>query len=351
MRIRKAILTLPAVLLFTATGFAQGRGGGMSAGQPVQLATIRGRVADAETGAPILDARITLVAMAGGAQGGGSQSMMGSDFEYDNIPQGLYEIVVEAEGYQGIRQPFQINLGTPSYITIPMRKIKFVENSGKGKAVSSRLLQLPPSAREAYQSGMTQLYDKHDATKSLAFFEKTLKLAPSFYEANYQMGVAYQDLKRSPEAEAAFRDAARVSDGKCSPAEFSLASLFAERQNFAEAEAAARKGLESEPNSAQGHYEVARALLGQGKSNEAEAEAKASLELSRDLPQSYLLLAAVSANRGQPAEAVKALDQYLEAVPKGPLSDSVRALRENLRKQTPEAKEGSPAPSDPPKPR
>jgi len=329
MKLRNLLLLLLSMALCSLPAFAQARNPG---GQPVQLVTVRGRVVDAETGVPVLDARVTLQAM-GGAAMGENQSSMGSEFEFDNIPATIYELRVEADGYQSLQQTFQPNIGMIGSLTIPIRKVKFVTTGERGKTASSRLLQLPADARQAYQNGMEQLYEKHDPQKGLELFQQTLKLAPAFYEAKYQMGMAYQDLKRSPDAENSFRDAIKSSDGKYAEPEFALASLLSGRHQFAEAEAEARKGLESEPKSGPGHYELARALLGQGKSSEAETEAKACLELTRDLPQSYVLLAAVAANRGQPAEAVKDLDQFLAAVPTGAYSDSVRAMRENLRKQ------------------
>jgi tetratricopeptide (TPR) repeat protein len=342
---RGPLFLLPVVLLFCPPVFGQARRGNPS----VQYITVRGRVVDAETGSPVLDARVTLIAMGGTVLGQG-QTSLGSDFEFDNIPVTMYELRVEADGYQALDQAFQANSGIIGSITIPIRRIKFVDTSVRGKTVSSRLLQLPAPAREAYHNGITQLYEKKDPEKSLPFFDKTLKLAPAFYEAQFQRGVAYQDLKRTPEAEAAFRDAVKASDGKFAPPQFFLASLLSGRRNFSEAETAARKGLESEPKSPQGHYELARALLGQGKADEAETEAKASLAISSELPQNFLLLAGISATRGQPAEAVKDLDQYLKAVPNGPLSDTVRSQREILRQQAGLAKEQPPSSNGPAKP-
>jgi tetratricopeptide (TPR) repeat protein len=348
MTLRRTVFLLLSMLLFYLPLLAQSRGGNTSAPSS-QLITIRGRIVDAETGSAVLDARVTLMAMGNFmGQGGTTQ---GSEFYFDNVPVTMYEIKVEADGYETLQQAFQANLGMVGSLTIPIRRVKFVDTGGRGKVVSSRLLQLPSEARDAYQSGMTQLYDKHDPEKSLALFEKTLKLAPSFYEAQFQLGVAYQNLKRTPEAETAFRGAVKTSEGKYAPPQFYLASLLSGRQDFAAAEAAARKGLESDPKSASGHYELARALLGQGKADDAETEAKASLELSNGLPQNYLLLAAIAANRGQPAEAVKQLDEYLQALPNGPLSQTVRSQREILRQQAGLAKEEAPAPSAPAKPR
>ena len=347
MSLPRLLLMLSLPLLLAASAFAQVRSNSAPSNQ---LVTIRGRVVDAETGAAVLDARVSLSGVTGGGLSG-SQSTMGSEFEFDNIPtQGNYEIVVEADGYRPVRQPFQASYAIGGPFVIPLVRIKFVEKPAVGSAVSARLLQLPAEARDAYQNGMTQLYDKHDAQKSLAFFDKTLKLAPTFYEANYQLGMAYQDLKRTPEAESAFRDAMKASDGKFAPPAFSLASLLSMRQSFAEAESLARKGLQSDPKSASGHYELARALLGQGKADEAETEAKTSLELGSAIPQNYLLLAAIAANRGQPAGAVKDLDKYLEAVPDGPLTASVRSMRENLRQQAGLPKEEAERTNGPAKP-
>ena len=342
MSIPRSLLLFSALFLCTRPAAGQARG---PSSQPSNIVSVRGRIVDGETGASVLDARVTLIA-SGGQNGGQGGSSMGSEFQFDNVPaQTLYELKVEADGYATMQQYFQPMSSLSNYMTIPLRRIKFVEVPAKGRVVDARLLQLPGAAREAYQNGMTQLYEKNDAAKSMAFFEKTLKLAPGFYEAHYQMGVAYQNLKKTPEAIGAYQEAAEGSKDKYAPAEFALASLHSEQQKFADAEAAARKGVEADSKSAIGHYELARALLGQGKTEEAESEAKASLELNKDLPQNYLLLAGVCTTRGQTPDAVANLDAYLKAVPSGSLSDSVRTLRDNLSKQVPQANS-----ADPPKP-
>jgi len=218
-------------------------------------------------------------------------------------------------------------------LDIPLQRLKFAETPPSGSKTSSRELQLSQKAREAYHQGLDLLYDKNNPEKSVPLFQQSLQAAPKFYEARYHLGVALEKLGKLADAEAAYREVNQMSEGKYGPAEISLASLLAGANHFPEAEQAARKGLESNPDSARGHYELSRALVGQSKWDEAEKEALVVLKLTKDLPQTYLLLAAAHSQQQRPEEAVKDLDEYLKLVPTGPVSDNARAARDSIQSQ------------------
>ena len=322
---RKLAISGLFLLLLTLPSAAQVLGRrGSTLGQTI---TLRGRVVDAETNSAVLQARIRL------SSSGVARTAVGGDFEFDELPaRANYEITVEADGYQDVREMLDPSVEATGFVVIAMHRFRGRERA-LGSKVTVRLLQLPGAAQEAFLKGMDCLYGKHDPAGSLPFFQETLKLAPKFYEAQYQAGMAYRSLGRAPESEAAFAGAAAASEGHYSPAQFALASVLSDRRKFAEAEVTARNGLQGEDDSGPGHYELARALLGQGKSGEAEKEARTTLARTRNLPQTHLLLAAIYDGRDDPEHAVRELDLYLRDVPKGGVSDSVRALRLDLQRK------------------
>jgi tetratricopeptide (TPR) repeat protein len=287
---------------------------------------IRGSLRDIETDVPIPGARLELRGL--GISMSSQTTEASGDFEFTGLGDGQYEVVAEADGYESTHETVLLQPGQEAYVSIRMRK-----REAAGGTVSVRTLKLPEKARQAYEKGLLELYQRRKPEKSVPLFQTTVQEAPQFYEADYHMGVAFERLGRIGEAESAYREAIRLSEGRHSPSQFAYASLLSEKHSFVPAETAARKGLETAPDSGRGHYELARALLGEGRVDLAEKETRTVLEKTRQLPQVFLLIAAIHVLHHEMEKAVDSMSQYLQMVPKGPASDEVRRARDNLLKE------------------
>ncbi len=320
-------LAMLGILVLATTSYAQRSGDNGFPSRP-QPHSLRIGIREDGTERPIAGAEVQAHGMRG-ATISGTTNGAGECFLTD-LPTDTYQVSVTAAGYDS--GSGNIDLSADSDLVLRIRRNGLSDAPG-GNTVSVRALQLPAKARESYEHGLKELYTKHNAAKSLTYFRDTLRDAPDFYEAHHQMGVAYEQMEHLEDAENEYKEAIRMSDGQFGPSQFCLAALFSGRKDFVSAEGAARKGLESSPQSGLGHYELARALLGQGKLDPAEQEANISLEEARKLPKAYLVLAAIHDQRHEPGKVFHDLTEYLKLVPTGATSDRMRVRLEEIRQE------------------
>lgn len=90
-------------------------------------------------------------------------------------------------------------------------------------------------------------HEKNDIQGALKFYEKAIEILPEFPEAEYQRGVALQQLGRNADAEKAFRRAIELREDWSLPMA-KLGALLVKQNNFAEAEKVLNKAVEIVPN-------------------------------------------------------------------------------------------------------
>jgi Flp pilus assembly protein TadD len=268
------------------------------------------------------------------------------DFTIAGINAGSYVIVAEKDGFEPAQEDVEVAAMGSTMVNLVMRPLERAR--APAGTVSARLLAIPQKAKDAYAKGVAELYDKKSPEASLPYFQLALKEAPEFYEADFQIGVAYRTLGQNEQAEAAFRKTLELSKGQYLGTRFRLASVLVDLTKYSEAESMAREGLASLPNSWLGNFELGRALIGLGRPAEAEKSVRKALELNPGLAKGYLLLANIHIARKDPADVVKDLDDYLRLDPKSPQSDRARRMREQMQQQVNQAKKASPAGASPP---
>lgn len=254
------------------------------------------------------------------------------DFEFRGLSAGTYYLVVEEKGYEPIRENIEITMGSrPGVYLFLKRPLEVRTSEPGGTTISAHELSMPAKARQAMKNGMKHLYEKNDFKGSLDDFGRALKDAPSYYEAHEEMGVAYVRLGDLLRAEQAFRKSIEVSENKYAAAYFRLASLLSDNRRFAEAEPLARKGVELDSNAWQGHFELARALTGLNRTEDAEKSTQEALTRNSAYAPIYLVLANIHIHRHDYAALVGDLDIYLKLDPDGPMSQQARETREKVK--------------------
>ena len=266
------------------------------------------------------------------------------NFEFSGLSNGSYIVVVDEKGFEPVREDVEINnasrAGVYLYLRVPL---EFRRNE-PGLTVSARELALPPKALAALRKGMERLYQKKDFRGGVAQFDRTISEAPDYYEAYLHRGIAFRELQNPEEARRSFEKAIEVSQGRYAPGYFALSELLSDISQFAEAEAAARRGLALESDTWNGPFQLGRALLGLNRLEEAE---KSLIEARTRHPRAgsvYLVLANVYIRgRNQPA-LLETLDRYLEVEPDGRMSANARAMRETVQRNLAKAGETASAP-------
>lgn len=335
---------LAVLLLCAAPARTQVRPPG--SGSTARTFSISGTVRDQETSQTIEMLKVELKKLTGEVVST-SFTRSNGEFSFSGLPNGVYYIVIEEKGYEPVREGVEIFNASRSGIFIFLRKPFEVTQTASGASVSARELSIPRKAHEALEKGRARLYDKNDFRGSLALFERAVGTLPTYYEAYHMMGVAYMRLEQPAEAEQAFRKAIELSSQNYPPPYVDLAALLTSQKRFADAEPLARHGVELNASAWQGHYELARALLGLNQLDPAEKSARQARTLKSDFAPAHLLLANIHIRKQDTRALIEDLDAYLKIEPNGPNSEQARRTREKLQQALAKSQ---PPPADPPKP-
>jgi tetratricopeptide (TPR) repeat protein len=208
-----------------------------------------------------------------------------------------------------------------------------VRNEAKGDSVSVYELALPRQTCNAFRKGLEQLYKQKDPRDSLGYFQRAVSEAPGFYEARYHLGIALMQLGLAKEAEQELRNCVgMIGDDAFSKPYFALGSLLSSRGRFAEAEAILRRGMARDPSPWQGHYELARALLGLNRLDEADKSVTESITRRPDYAPAFLMRANIHIRKKDYPALIRDLDEFLRLEPAGPMSADARQTREKIQR-------------------
>ena len=256
----------------------------------------------------------------------------GGVFEAGSLSAGTYLVVVEESGYEPIRETVQLD-GTniPGGLWLYLRRAHSTSSNPNSHVVSVRELSIPAKARKAFQEGL-ELRAKKNPSGSLAHFQRAVAEFPSYYEAYAQMGLAYLQLGQAAQAEKALRQSIELSGDSSADVDFALSSLLLDQGQFAEAEKVIRRGLGLAPTSWLGHFQLARALLGMKRVEEAGQSAEKARSLKPDSSMTFLLLANIHLAQEEYAAQLRDVDEYLRLDPNGAFSARAREIRTNVQR-------------------
>jgi tetratricopeptide (TPR) repeat protein len=322
-------------------------GAEVSPAQDSNSHTISGVIREEGNNRPIGSATVEL-SMLGVQVGPPVFSATEGEFAFHGLEAGEYVVSVKKDGFDSVSVDVQVlRTGAPD-IRISLRRTSpdpagVAEPSGP---VSAHQLQVPHKARAAYEKGRKLLEDEKNPSGSIPAFEKAVKLFPAYYEAYTKLGVANYRLDRITEAQASFKKAMELSEGKYAEPLYRLADLYNSQRKYQEAEPLARQAIAINDSSFNAFFELARAQVGLKRAAEAETSALRARDLAPKNPQICLVLADVHVLQQNYAAAVQDFDTYLVLEPNGPTNDAVRRTRDQLQKQA-QAQQGANASSTP----
>jgi Tfp pilus assembly protein PilF len=250
-------------------------------------------------------------------------------FSFPGLVPDTYDLVVNRDGFERIDEQITMTNNVAS-IELQLRRAQPEFLVPGGTVVSARELSIPKRAHEDMQKGMSLLNQKSDYPGSVAQFQKAIKEYPDYYEAYTQIGVAYMSMNDAARSEDALHKSVEVSKERYVDAFFVLATLYNNKERFAEAEEQARKGVALSANSWQSQFQLGRALYGLGRFADAEEAATAAKTLQPDNPEIYLLLANVHGKTRNFAKLVEDLSNYLKLAPNGPQAAQARETRAQI---------------------
>jgi len=248
------------------------------------------------------------------------------EFRFGGVQPTQYFVSVQLSDYEPISISIDLTDEVGDNLNIYLKSIVQTRNSTSTLAVSVHELSMPPKARKLFSSGQKKLYQDQDAKAAVADFEQALAVAPTYYEASYQLGMAYLALNNGPLAEIAFRKSIETSGDTYGEADVRLGALLLDHSN-ADAENVIRKGVQLSPNFWRGHYELGRALVIQKRLPEALSAAEKARELAPKMAPVYHLLSSIHFLQGNYPALLQDLDTYISLDPDSPNARGAKQLR------------------------
>ena len=312
--------------------------------------SVNGTVTDVVTHAQLDNVKVELHSFGGGVAGTAYTSGNGG-FQFNNISEGDYTLVVDRPGYQTGSVPVEVQGFSVYGVQVELQRTPddSAPVTNGPSTVSVRELSIPRKAHDDMEKGMALLYGKSDYQGSLKPLEKATEEYPDYYEAYTQIGIAYMELADAENSEKAFRKSIEVSQERYPEAYMGLAELFLARGRFADAEPLSRKAAEIDSNSWQAKSQLARALLGLHRSSEAETSALAAMVLKPDNAELYLLLANIHNQLQNQSALLDDVNHYLKLAPTGPFAEQARLTRDKVQRNL-AASQTVPATSSAPQP-
>jgi tetratricopeptide (TPR) repeat protein len=310
-------------LLLLATGLIATPG-------EAQNHSLSGYVRDDATQQPIQGISIELKDLSGQIAAPAAISGTNGAFAFYRLAEGYFYIVVQARDYEPLQMQVSLESSSKSNISVMLTRIRKSEKAD-AFPISTRELTIPGKAKAFFEKGVSLIHKKQDYKGALEEFQRAVGQYPEYYEAYDRIGVSEYHLGDFPAAEKALRKSAELSKNQYCDASFLLAAMLNDLNRFVDAEPVSRTGVACSETSWQGHYELARALAGQKKSDDAELSAIKARDLNSGNPQIFLVLGNIHMQKREYAAVVEDFGTYLKLDPQGPLSDQVRKKRQQLQ--------------------
>lgn len=255
------------------------------------------------------------------------------DFRFGGLKQGAYTVSINASGYEPIKLNVDISVASDKCLALYLKPISKKRDSPKAGSISAHELSTPTKARELMESGKKKLYQDKDPDGGLADFQKAISVAPDYYEAHYQVAMAYLTLGNRGEAEKSLRKSVEVSGDSYAEADVGLGAIIVDRGSFSEGEKTIRRGIQLNPNLWLGHYELGRALLNEKRIFEAQESAVQARLLAPRVPVVYRLLSNIHLEEKDYAALLQDIDAYLKLDPDSPAGTRAKQLREQVQRK------------------
>ncbi len=239
------------------------------------------------------------------------------NFEFRNLPKGSYNIRIPLEGFEYVNYPVDVP-GVP-YVFIFLNgsatPARHPHAPGGNDVVDVRQLtaKIPKQAFKEYEKAVQEI--RHNNTRrAIERLEKSIKLAPDFYNAHLNLGQEYRKIDRLDAAEQEFTSAFELNPHEGAPL-IQLGEMYLDKNNFQRAAEVLSKAIRVAPGSAIAHYGLGRARYGLSEYREAEQAFMRAALLDKDFEAAELMLLYAYVRQGKLHLALSRIDALLQRSP------------------------------------
>ena len=255
------------------------------------------------------------------------------EFAFPGLHAGAYILKIAAPGFVALELNVDVNFATEHGISVFLKPIeKSPKEQPPAPSISTHELSMPAAARKLMDSGKKKLYAGSNAESALLDFQAAAAKAPGYFEAYYQIGMACLSLQRPADAENNLRTSVSLSNQTYPDAVLALAILLLGRHDSAEGEPLLRRGLELNPSSWPGYYELGKLELYRMHLEPALDAAKTAQSLAPQQPKVYRLLSLIHLRQNNYQAAIADLDAYIRLDPDSPEGQTAKKIRADTQR-------------------
>jgi Tfp pilus assembly protein PilF len=253
------------------------------------------------------------------------------DFFFRGIGRGTYILQVSANGFESNETHVDLSFSSDRGVVVYLKPLASnTSEPTRAASVSSHEMSMPKQARELVTQGKKELYADKNAQDALNKFKSAVAVAPTYYEAHYEIAVADLALGNKIDAEASLKKSIELSRDKYAEADVGLGTMMLDRGDVAQGEKLVRRGLEISPDYWLGHYELGRALFSENKVPEALQSADQAKSLAPSAAIVYRLLSNIHLQQKDYPALLADIDAYIKLDPDSPAGVRAKELRQQI---------------------
>jgi len=234
---------------------------------------------------------------------------------FHSLSAGAYDLVIQDDDYYPASERVALN---PAISQVGYVMITLNPKPSNADVPTSRVAGSNPG-----------IVDLSEYTRN--FPKKSIELAPDFYPAHNELGLAYMAKSDFPSAQKQFEEVVRLSQSDAEGS-LNLANVFLLTKRYDEALKCVQEGLRRQPTSAVGEFILGSIYQRTGLLPEAERSLRRALELDPQMEKVHLQLVNVYLAQNNKPQAVAELQAFLKAFPASPLAPKAKEVLAKLEK-------------------
>ena len=318
----------------------------------LQLGNIIGQVRISRGAAPAEPVMIALVSR--GATVTNTYTDGEGRYGFYGLPSNLYHIVVNDPKYQPVQVEARFNPAI-SPISIVQLILYPVESSRPDVGsipqppasggnpylvdVADYAKDFPKKAVDEFQKAL-KAEQQGKTDEAMRGYRKAIEIAPNFYPAHNQLGVAFLSRQDFAAAQAQFEEVIKLNQTDAN-AYFNLGNVFLLTDHLDDAVRLLEDGLRKQPNSGLGKFLLGSVYRRAGRLPEAEKALHDAIQFDATLSTAHLELVNLYLREKRTAEAISELRFFLKTFPADPMAPQARQVLSRLEGTSPQPAKAS----------
>lgn len=286
-----------------------------------QRGSLRGKLVD-EDGKPLEGVECSIELSGGGGRSSSVTSKDDGQFVKGGMQPGTYTIECEKEGFRPLTLATQVSAFDQAYL---------------GERVMYRLQ--PGELSETEHARATELLakfnmasDSEDHQTTLTSLQELAKMMPDNPEIEFNMGGTYEKMGELDKAVEHYRRAAELKPDFYD-AWIAAADILGKREQWAEAAAAMKKGLDLKATDPIALFNYSVYAQNAGDLESAKWGLEKTLEVDPGRALAHYQLGLIAVNEGENEAAVAHLEKFLELAPDHAQAEAAKQVIEALKQK------------------